>query len=304
MNYITAKKMILPVKYDSDIFGNTHTMNIYRGCNHGCIYCDSRSECYQGGRPEGDFGIVHAKENALTLIEQELQSRRKANSSEMIIGTGSMSDPYNSFEKELELTRNTLLLFNKYRCGVSVITKSELIARDTDLYSKIQTHSPVNVGITITTTDEETCRKIEPNVSSSANRFKAIGDLSGAGVFCGVHMNPILPEITDSEENIREIVEKAAENGAHYILCYGFGMTLRKGNREYYYENLDQIWPGLKEKYMKNYGSKYNCNSENAKTLTALFKEECEKNGLLYKMKDISRAWKKQKPMQKKLFDF
>ncbi|MDL2260859.1 radical SAM protein [Methanimicrococcus sp. OttesenSCG-928-J09] len=232
--------MILPVKYEIDLFGSTHMMNIYRGCDHGCIYCDSRSECYQGGRPAGDFGTVHAKENALALIEQELQNRRKANASEMVVGTGSMSDPYNSFEKELELTRGALHLFDKYRCGVGVITKSALAARDTDLYSRIQTHSPVNVGITITAADEEVCRKIEPNVSTTAERFGAIKILADAGVFCGVHMNPILPYITDSEENVRRIVEKSAENGARYVLCYSFGMTLRKGNREYYYENLDK----------------------------------------------------------------
>ncbi|TDQ70262.1 DNA repair photolyase [Methanimicrococcus blatticola] len=296
--------MILPVKYEIDLFGSTHMMNIYRGCDHGCIYCDSRSECYQGGRPEGDFGVVHAKENALFLIEQELQARRKANAPEMVIGTGSMSDPYNSFEKELELTRNALRLFDKYRCGVGVITKSALVARDADLFSAISKHSPVNVGITITTPDEELCRKIEPNVSTPAKRFDAIKKLSDAEVFCGVHMNPILPNITDSEENVRRIVEKSAENGAEYVLCYGFGMTLRKGNREYYYENLDKEWPGLKEKYMKTYGSKYVCDCENAKELAAVFAEECEKYSLLYKIKDINRVWKKQKPMQKHLFDF
>ncbi|WNY24024.1 hypothetical protein MmiHf6_13490 [Methanimicrococcus hongohii] len=296
--------MILPVKYEIDLFGSTHMMNIYRGCDHGCIYCDSRSVCYQGGRPEGDFGTVHAKENALHLIEQELQSRRKANASEMIIGTGSMSDPYNSFEKELKLTRGALHLFDKYKCGVGVITKSALVSRDADLYEKISKHSPVNVGITITTTNDEICQKIEPNVSTPAERFEAVKNLTNAGVFCGVHMNPILPFITDNEENIKSIVKQANENGAKYLLCYGFGMTLRKGNREYYYENLDQHWPDLKEKYMKIYGSKYNCSCENTKELTAVFKEECEKYGLLHKIKEINQAWKKEKPKQKKLFEY
>ncbi len=304
MQYIPAKKMILPVKYEIDLFGSTHMMNIYRGCDHGCIYCDSRSECYQGGRPDGDFGIVHAKEKALTLIEEELQVRRKANAPEMIIGTGSMSDPYNSFEKKLELTRGALCLFDKYKCGVGVITKSALVARDADLFSSISKHSPVNVGITITTTDEDLCRKIEPNVSAPAQRFEAVKVLSEAGVFCGVHMNPVLPYLTDSEENIRKITRQAASAGADYILCYGFGMTLRKGNREYYYENLDKTWPDLKEKYMKTYGSKYNCACENAKDLAAVFAEECEKNGLLYRIKDINAAWKKEKPKQKKLFEY
>lgn len=296
--------MILPVKYEIDLFGSTHMMNIYRGCDHGCIYCDSRSVCYQGGRPSGDFGIVHAKENALFLIERELQNRRKANSAEMVIGTGSMSDPYNSFEKESELTRGALRLFDKYKCGVGVITKSALAARDTDLFAAISKHSPVNVGITITTTNDEICRKIEPAVSTPAERFSAIKTLSDAGVFCGVHMNPILPMITDNEENIRRVAEQAAAAGANYILCYAFGMTLREGNHEYYYENLDKHWPGLKEVYMKIYGAKYNCSCKNAKTLAAVFKEECEKHGLLHRIKDINQAWKKEKPKQKTLFEY
>ncbi|WP_318786391.1 SPL family radical SAM protein [Methanimicrococcus hacksteinii] len=292
------------MKHEIDLFGSTHMMNIYRGCDHGCIYCDSRSECYQGGRPQGDFGIVHAKENALFLIEQELQSRRKANAPEIVIGTGSMSDPYNSFEKELELTRGALKLFDKYKCGVGVITKSALIKRDADLYSAISTHSPVNTGITITTTDDEIARQIEPNVSAPAERFGAVKTLTDAGVFCGVHMNPILPFITDNEENIRSIVEQAAENNADYVLCYGFGMTLRKGNREFYYENLDKERPGLKEKYMKTYGTRYNCACENAEPLAAVFREECKKHGLLYRIKEINQAWKKEKTKQKKLFEF
>ena len=304
MNTISAKRMIYPVKSEADLFGNTHMMNIYRGCNHGCIYCDSRSECYQGGRPTGDFGIVHAKENALFLIEQELQARKKTKP--MTIGTGSMSDPYNNLEKESELTRGALRLFDKYKCGVLVITKSALVSRDTDLYSQIQTHSSVNVGITVTTVDPDICRKIEPAVSSSTERFQAIRKFADAEVFAGVHMNPILPYITDLKENIRQIIEKSAENGAKYVLCYGFGMTLRKGNREYYYENLEKHWPGLKEKYEKTYGEKYNCRCENAAELAAVFKEECENHGLLYKIEEINRAWKNEKKPEKQkcLFDF
>lgn len=304
MKFITAKKMILPVKYEIDLFGSTHMMNIYRGCNHGCIYCDSRSECYRGGRPEGDFGIVHAKEKALVLIEQELQVKRKANAPEMIIGTGSMSDPYNFFEKEAQLTRGALKLFDKYKCGVGVITKSALVSRDTDLFAAISKHSPVNVGITVTTTDEELCREIEPNVSTPVERFNALKELAEAGVFCGIHMNPILPFLTDTEENICRIVRQAAENRACYVLCYGFGMTLRKGNREYYYENLNRHRPDLAEKYIQTYGSRYNCRCPNAAALAAVFEEECRNYGLLYKIKEINAAWKKEKPKQKTLFEF
>jgi DNA repair photolyase len=304
VRYIPAKKIVLPVKNEIDLFGSTHMMNIYRGCDHGCIYCDSRSECYRSGRPEEDFGTVCAKENALFLIEKELQARRRHDTAKKIIGTGSMSDPYNSFEKESELTRGALLLFDKYRCGVCVITKSALVSRDADLFTSISKHSPVNVGITVTTTDETLCREIEPNASAPARRFKAIKTLSEADVFCGVHMNPILPFLTDNEKNIRKIVEEAAAAGSSYVLCYGFGMTLRKGNREYYYENLDKARPGLKEKYMKTYGRKYNVVCENAEELAAAFAGECEKNDLLYRVKDINAAWKKEKTKQKKLFEY
>jgi len=304
MDYISAKKLILPIRSGDDLFGFTHMMNIYRGCGHGCIYCDSRSECYQGGRPEGDFEKVHAKKDALNIIEQELQIRRKANAPEMVIGTGSMSDPYNHFEKDLELTQGALHLFDKYKCGVGVITKSALVARDADLYAQIEEHSPVNIGITVTTADPDICKIIEPNVSPPADRFRAIQKLADADVFAGVHMNPILPFITDFEENIKRVVENAANSGAKYVLCYGFGMTLRKGSRDYYYENLDKHYPGLKEQYMENYKEQYICNCKNAKELSLIFKEECERYGLLYKIKDISRAWKKEKPKQKQLFDF
>jgi DNA repair photolyase len=302
MKYIPAKKMILPAS-GSDLFGNTHTMNIYRGCGHGCIYCDSRSDCYKSGRPDDDFSEIYAKENALLLIEQELKTRKKS-SPKMIIGTGSMSDPYNFYEAEFELTRGALSLFDRYECGISVITKSALVTRDRDMYSKIQTHSPVNIGLTITAADDDVCQKIEPNVSTTLERLNAVKELTDAGIFSGVHMNPVLPRITDTVENVKEIVKRAAENNAKYVLCYGFGLTLRSGNREYYYENLDKHYPGLKEHYMKKYGMKYVCQCDNAKELSAVFKSECEKHNLLYKSEDINRAWKKQKLEQKSLLDY
>ena len=303
MKYIPAKKLILPAASENDLFGNTHMMNIYRGCSHGCIYCDSRSTCYQSGRPEDDFSEIYAKENALFLIEKELQARRKS-SPKMIVGTGSMSDPYNPREKEFELTRSALFLLNKYKCGVSVITKSALVSRDLDIYAEIQTHSPVNAGITITAADEDVCRKIEPGVSTTSERLNAIKLFAEAGVFAGVHMNPVLPGITDTVENIETLIEKAAENQAKYVLCYGFGMTLRDGNREYYYENLDKHYPGLKEWYMKKYGMKYVCQCGNAKELAAVFQNECRKHRLLYKIEEINKAWKKQKQEQKSLWDY
>jgi DNA repair photolyase len=303
MKYIPAKKMILPVASESDLFFFFFTMNIYRGCIHGCIYCDSRSDCYKSGRPDDDFSEIYAKENALLLIEQELKTRRKS-SPKMIIGTGSMSDPYNFCEAEFKLTRSALSLFNKYKCGISVITKSALVTRDSDIYSEIQAHSPVNIGMTVTTAEDDVCQKIEPNVSTTSKRLNAIKELTDAGIFSGIHMNPVLPGITDTIENVKTIIEKAAENNAKYVLCYGFGLTLRAGNREYYYENLDKHYPGLKEQYMKKYGMKYVCQCDNAKELSSVFKNECKKHNLLYKSEDINMAWKKQKLEQKSLWDY
>lgn len=290
------------MKTEDKIFGCTHMMNIYRGCSHGCIYCDSRSECYQNSRPPGDFSIIHAKENALVLIEKELKTRHAGK--KMIIGTGSMSDPYNPYERKTKFTKNALMLFDKYKCGTGLITKSDLIVRDAEILSKIQTHSPVNAGITITAADDNVCKKIEPYASLSSERFKAVKKLAKAGVFAGVHMNPILPKITDSEENIKAVIEKSAASDAKYVLCYGFGMTLRNGNREYYYEKLDFHYPTLKEKYIQRYGDRYFCSCEKATSLFHLFKEECQKYGLLYKSEDILKARQKQKNEQKTIFDF
>lgn len=281
MEYIPAKTLITRNK-DKNWFGTSYTMNIYKGCSHGCIYCDSRSSCYQINH----FNEVRAKENAIEIIKKQLRGRMEKG----VIGTGSMSDPYNPFEEKYELTRQALKMINKYRFGVAIATKSQLVKRDIDLLSEIKQHSPVIVKMTVTTSNDSLSQMIEPHVCSSSQRFKAIREMADAGVFCGLLMMPILPFIEDQEKNIREIVGLAAENGARFIYPT-FGMTCRNGQREYFYQQLDKHFPGMKQEYEKQFGNNYYCNSPDAKRLWELFTQLCQKYGILYKMPYIIKAY-------------
>lgn len=295
MNFIPAKTIISGYAENNSWFGNNYNMNIYKGCSHGCIYCDSRSECYR----VDNFDEVRAKENALVLIERELKSKRKKG----VIGTGAMSDPYNPFEKEFKLTRGALELIDHFGFGISIASKSDLIIRDTDVFKKISRHSPVLIKITITAADDALCKKIEPKVAVSSDRFKAIKRLSEAGIFTGVLLMPILPFIEDTDENISRIIELAYESGAKFIYP-AFGVTLRQNQRNWYYQKLDEIFPAVKEKYIKNYGNAYECLSLKAKELWNLFQCKCDNFGILYKMDDIISAYKdKYKDPQLSLFE-
>lgn len=286
MKYISVKKIISNYEEDQEWFGFNYKMNIYRGCCHGCIYCDSRSNCYQ----VVDFDTVKAKENSLEIIESDLKSKRKKG----VIDTGSMSDPYNPFEKKYCLTRNALEEINKMGFGVSIATKSSLVTRDIDILKKIKKHSPVLVKITITTFDDELCKKIEPNVCSSTERFKALKELNDNDIYSGILLTPILPFINDTEENIISIVRKASECKVKFIFAFNMGVTLRQNQREYYYEQLRKNFKDneIVNKYIKTYGDRYMCNSLNSKNLWKVFVEECEKYGILYKMEDIIRDYK------------
>jgi len=283
MDYIPVKTIVTHVK-DHGWFGIDYNMNIYRGCSHGCIYCDSRSLCY---RVE-NFDTIRAKEDALRIIKNDLLKKRKRG----VIGTGAMSDPYNPLEREHKLSRNSLELINAYRFGIAIATKSLLVCRDADILKDIQVHSPVLVKMTITTGDDNLCKIVEPNAPLSSERFSAVKELSSNGVYTGVLMMPLLPFIEDTEENIISIVNKAKESGARFVYA-AIGMTLRAGNREYYYEQLDKHFPGIKERYIKKYGERYNCTSPNVKRLWNIFTNECQKHGLRYTMKDIIIDYKR-----------
>lgn len=284
MEFVEAKTILQRATHGEEWFGIDYNMNLYKGCCHKCIYCDSRSNCYQ----VEDFDRVRAKKNEIEILSKELSNKRKKG----VIGIGAMSDTYNPFEKQYEITRKALELILYHKFGVSIETKSNLIVRDIDLFKEINQSADVILKFTITSADDNLSRKIEPGVCVSSERLKAMKQLAEADLFVGTLLTPIIPFITDSEENIRNVIRLSAENGAKFVFSMG-GVTLRENQREYFFEQLDKTFPKLKEKYIKIYGNNYFCYSPN-KNLGKIFKEECEKYGLLYKMDDIVKVYKKE----------
>ena len=284
MEFVKAKTILTKVKDGSEWYGVDYNMNLYRGCSHGCIYCDSRSDCYH----IENFDIVKGKENMLHILESELSKKRLKG----VVGIGAMSDTYNPMEIKYQHTRGALQLISKYGFGVSIDTKSDLILRDIDLLKEINSKNNVIVKFTITTPDDNLSKIIEPNVCVSSKRLEAIKKLNDNGIFAGIMMNPVLPFITDKEDDIKKLVKLANEYDAKFIHTY-MGMTLRENQRVYYFDKLDEKFPGLKEKYIKTYGDRYNCLAPNYKQLYKVFADECDKYGILYKMNDIIRAYKK-----------
>lgn len=284
MEWIEAKSLLQTVSHGDNWFGIEYNVNLYRGCHHGCIYCDSRSDCYH----IQNFDEVRGKKNISSLLERELASKRKKG----IVGIGSMSDTYNVFEKKYELTRKALFLLEKYGFGVCLQTKSSLVTRDIDILVKMQKRGSVCIGLTITTYDDILSRKIEPFAPVSSQRFAAVHDLSKAGIFTGILLSPVLPFITDTEENIRKMVYLAHQNGAKFIYTY-LGVTLRENQREYYLQALQKNFPELVDIYKKKYGNKYLCLTP-SQNLWKTFTEECQKYGILYKMDDIIKGYKKE----------
>lgn len=275
-------------------------MNLYRGCCHGCIYCDSRSNCYQ---IEHDFEDIEVKENAIELLEGKLQRKR----SKCMLGTGSMTDPYIPLETELQNVRKALLLTEKYGFGFTLITKSNRVLRDIDLLKRINEKTKCVVQMTLTTYDEELCKKIEPNVSTTKERFETLKKLNEAGIPTVVWLCPILPFINDTEENIRGILQYCIEAKVYGIICFGMGVTLRQGSREYFYAQLDRLFPEMKEKYIKHYGLQYSLNSPNNIRLMQLFHQICEENHIVHNNKQLfeylNHFEQKQDFIQLNLFD-
>lgn len=255
-------------------------MNIYRGCSHGCIYCDSRSHCYQMLH---DFEDIEVKGNAPELLEQALRRKR----SPCMIGTGAMSDPYIPLEKQLKLTRRCLELIHRYGFGTSVLTKSDLVLRDLDLYAAINEKTKAVVQVTLTTWDEDLCRVLEPNVSTTSRRIEVLNACRDAGIPTVVWLGPILPFINDTKENVENLLQAAFDAKVQGILCFGMGLTLRQGNREYFYQKLDEHFPGMKQRYMAAFGSNYGCNSPHHKALMSYFYTACRREGVLYRPDDI-----------------
>jgi DNA repair photolyase len=273
---VPAKTIVTRTKNNA-WFGTDYTMNLYRGCCHGCIYCDSRSECYQIEA----FDSVRVKENALLLVERELRAKRKKG----LVGTGSMSDPYNPWEKTLALTRGALQLIERYQFGVAIATKSPLVQRDADVLNRIGEKAPAIVKMTITTAEDALCQKIEPYVAPTSKRFEALEALSRAGIYCGILLMPLLPYINDTKENVLAIVQRAADCGVKFIYP-GFGVTLRDTQQLYFYQQLDRLFPGIKARYLAM-GNNYVYQSPKAQRLMDVFQTACEKNGIVYRMTEI-----------------
>lgn len=281
MEFVHAAKLVQTVNNNYSWFDTSYNMNIYRGCNQGCIYCDSRSSCYQ----IKSFDTIKAKIDAPLKVEKELSNKRKKG----IIGLGSMSDPYNQYECDLEYTRKSLKSMIKYGFGVFVITKCDLVLRDIDLFKKISENSVCNIALTITTADDLLQSRIESNSSSTKERFRAIKELNENDIFAGILMMPLLPFINDSLDNVSQIVELAHENNAKYIFP-SFGVTLRDNQRDYFF---NKIGDKLKAQYIATFGDKYMCVSPNHKELRKHFEKLCDKYGILYKMDDIIKESRK-----------
>lgn len=264
MHYKEAKSILSP----------HNGMNLYRGCTHGCIYCDSRSICYN---MQHDFEDIEVKINAPSLLEDAM--RRKRN--KCMIGTGSMCDPYLPLERELELTKTCFELIERYGFGLSMITKSDLILRDLALLKRISAASKCVVQMTLTTYDEDLCKILEPNVCTTKRRAEVLNIMRDNTIPTVVWLSPILPFINDTEENLRGLLDYCIEAKVYGIICFGFGVTLREGDREYFYKKLDAHFPGLKEKYIKKYGNAYEVLSANSDYLLRIFREICQTNGIV-----------------------
>ena len=249
-------------------------MNIYRGCSHGCIYCDSRSKCYQFTHP---FEDIEVKQNAPELLEKALRSKRK----KCMIGTGAMSDPYMHCEEALGLTRQCLEIIKKYEFGLAIQTKSDRILRDIDLLDEINRAAKCVVQITLTTYDDDLCQILEPNVCNTKRRIEVLEEMQKRGIPTIVWLTPILPFINDTEENVTSILEECARVDVKGIIDFGMGLTLREGDREYYYAALDKHFPGMKQRYIQRYGNSYELPSPNAKALQGILRRICKENGML-----------------------
>ena len=307
MHFVQAKTILTP-----------HSMNIYRGCSHGCIYCDSRSKCYQFTH---DFEDIEVKQNAPELLEEALRKKRKR----CMIGTGSMCDPYIPLEKELKLMRQCLQIIERYNFGATLITKSDLVMRDLDIIERINKKTKALVQMTLTTADDSLCRKIEPGVCPTSRRFEVLCECKKRGIPTVVWFSPLLPFINDTKENVDGIVDYCVQAGVHAIICFGIGLTLREGNREYFYAALDRIFPGQKEvvstssttantggateslkfRYQRTFGYNYMCSSPREHELMKYLSAQCRRNNIMLGTDSVFKwieEFPEDEPMQPSLF--
>ena len=289
MHFVTAKGLL----------SAQNGMNLYRGCRHGCIYCDSRSACY---RMEHPFEDIEVKQNALTLLEDALRRKRRP----CMIAPGSMSAPYPPPEEELRYTRRALELILQYGFGMTLLTKSSLVLRDLDLLQRINSQTKCVVQMTLTTWEESLCRILEPNVSTTTERFAALMKLKEAGIPTVVWLCPILPFLNDTAENINRLLDCCEQAGVRGIVQFGMGVTLRQGNREYFYRQLDRHFPGLKERYIRTYGNAYVLESPNSRELLELLHRRCRDAGILHDNPSVFRYLQEmeiKQPQQMSLYE-
>ncbi len=267
------------------ILSNENLMNIYRGCTHGCIYCDTRSKCYNF---KHKFEDIEVKQNAPKLLRLELKSKRE----KCMVSTGAMTDPYIHLESELHYTKQCLEVIEKLGFGVAILTKSDRVLNDLELLKAINEKSKCVVQFSLSTYDDELCKIIEPNVCTTKERLKALKILKENGIPTTVWLMPFLPYINDNEDNLRKLLEGCIEAGVKGILCFGFGLTIRDGNREYLYSQFDKHFKGMSKIYEKKYGGTYSINSDNNDLLYKIFKETCIENDIMYKPKEIFKYLK------------
>jgi DNA repair photolyase len=278
MKEITAKQILIPAKEPAQWFDIHFNMNLYRGCLHGCIYCDSRSVCYQ----LNDFEEIELKVNALDILRQELASKQRKTT----IGTGSMSDPYNIFEEKMLYTRQALQIISDFNFPIHINTKSTLILRDIDLLNKINRRTLASAAISFSTVDDELAAILEPQAPSPSERLKAVKQLNQAGIYTGILFTPVLPFITDDIECVRKMIDRAAEAGAKYIISW-FGVSLREGSREYFYSGLAKLDEKLVDLYKNTFGNQYSCLSPDRDLLWDAFVQSCSEKGIAYQMSDV-----------------
>ena len=263
-------------------------MNLYRGCTHGCIYCDSRSKCY---RMNHDFEDIEVKLKADELLEHTLRRKRTKG----MIMAGALTDPYVPIEEELQITRRCLNQIERFDFGLAIQTKSNLIMRDIDILDKINRKTKCVVGITMTTYDEELCKKLEPKVCTTKERFSVLLALKERGIPTIVWMNPILPFINDDMDNIKGIMKYCIDAGVYGIMNDGMSLTLRPGSREHYYEQLDRLFPGMKERYIETYGEAYELASPNKDELMSYFRKTCDENNIVHDREELLRFMREYK---------
>ena len=282
MHFVQAKTILTP-----------HSMNIYRGCSHGCIYCDSRSKCYQFTH---EFEDIEVKQNAPELLEETLRKKRKR----CMIGTGSMCDPYIPLEKELRLMRQCLEIIERHNFGVAPLTKSDLILRDIDILDRINQKAKTVVQMTLTTADDELCRKVEPGVCPTSRRFEVLCECHERNIPTVVWLSPFLPFINDTKENIDALLDYCIRAKVKAIICFGIGLTLREGNREYFYAALDRNFQnsGIKERYIKTFGYSYMCSSLRENELMTHISEVCRQHNIILGTDSIFK-WMEEFPENK-----